>query len=88
MTRMLATALLALCLSTSGAFATSVVELVQRNGVFYEKFKDVPFSGEAEQGAWRGALKNRKFDGHWVAYRENATKVEVSSDIYHNNKKA
>ena len=71
MTRILATALLALCLTTSGALATSLVELIQRDGVFYEKFKDVPFSGEADQGAWRGVLKNGKFEGPWVIYYEN-----------------
>ena len=71
MIRILATALLALCLTASGAFATSLVELVERDGIFYKKFTDEPFTGKVDEGAWRGAFKNGKFEGPWVIYYDN-----------------
>jgi hypothetical protein len=49
MIRILATALLALCLTASGAFATSMDDLVLVGDVFYKKFTDVPFTGEVDE---------------------------------------
>ena len=60
--------MLALCLTSPGAFATSLVELVQREGIFYKKFSDVPFAGKVGEGAWRGVFKNGEFEGPWVAH--------------------
>ena len=45
MTRIPTTALLALCLTASGAFATSLYDLVVREGGYYKKFTDEPFTG-------------------------------------------
>ena len=58
MIRILATALLALCLTASGAFATSLGDLVSAGGLYYEKFTDVPFTGKLDEGTQRGAIKN------------------------------
>ena len=71
MIRILATALLALCLTASGAFATSIDELVIVDGLWYERFTDVPFTGEVDEGRHRGTIKNGTRVGPWVAYWEN-----------------
>ena len=42
----------------------------EREGVFYKKFTDVPFSGTVT-GSQQGKLKNGKWDGPWVSYWEN-----------------
>jgi antitoxin component YwqK of YwqJK toxin-antitoxin module len=68
MIRILATALLALCLTASGAFATSIDELVIVDGLWYERFTDVPFTGEVDEGRHRGTIKNGTRVGPWVAY--------------------
>jgi antitoxin component YwqK of YwqJK toxin-antitoxin module len=71
MVRILASALLALSLTTSGAFAARLNDLVEREGVYYKKFTDVPFTGELEEGEARGAFKNGKKEGPWVRYHSN-----------------
>ena len=71
MIRILATALIALSLTASGAFATSLFELVERDGIFYKKFTDEPFTGKLDEGAWRGAFKNGKIEGPWFSYHDN-----------------
>lgn len=71
MIRILATALLALSLTASGAFATSMDDLVERDGLYYKKFTDKPFTGVVDEGKRRGAFKNGKEEGPWVYYYEN-----------------
>ena len=71
MIRILATALLALCLTASGAFATSIGDLVARGGLYYKKFTVEPYTGAVDEGLSRGAFKDGKRDGPWVAYYEN-----------------
>ena len=71
MIRILATALLALSLTASGAFATSVLDLVIRDWVAYKKFTDVPFTGKLDEGMLRGAYENGKEVGPWVAYNDD-----------------
>jgi hypothetical protein len=50
MIRILATALLALSLAASAAFATSEDDLIYTDGLAYKKFTDVPFTGEVDEG--------------------------------------
>jgi hypothetical protein len=71
MIRILATALLALSLTASGAFATSYDEVVWTDGLAYKKFTDVPFTGEVDEGLRRGEIKNGKVEGLWVGYYSN-----------------
>jgi len=72
MIRTLATALLALSLTASATFATSLYDdLAETGGLWYEKFTDVPFTGKVDEGLKRGAIKNGKREGPWVAYWEN-----------------
>ena len=47
-----------------------IEDLVERDGLYYRKFTDVPFTGktvEKEQGSFR----NGKRDGPWVIYWGN-----------------
>ena len=43
--------------------------LVKRNGLYYEKFSDTPFTGKI-QGLWQGTIKNGKRNGIWHRYYE------------------
>ena len=71
MIRILATALLALSLTTSGAFATSWDDLVLVDGLYHKKFTDVPFTGKLDEGLEQGAYKSGKREGPWVSYYDN-----------------
>ena len=42
-------------------------DLVEREGVYYEKFTDVPFNGKVT-GNPQGSYKNGKRNGAWVGY--------------------
>ena len=45
-------------------------DLVQREGIYYQKFTDFPFTGEVTGDA-HGSLKNGQKDGAWVHFDEN-----------------
>jgi len=45
-------------------------DLVERDGVYYRKLSDVPFSGKVT-GLYKGNFKNGKEDGEWVINHEN-----------------
>ena len=45
-------------------------DLVKRDGLYYKKFSDVPFTGEIE-GSIQGRFKNGKKEGPWVSYWSN-----------------
>ena len=45
-------------------------DLVKREGIFYKKFTDVPFTGEVT-GKGQGSIKDGKQTGPWVRYRDN-----------------
>jgi antitoxin component YwqK of YwqJK toxin-antitoxin module len=74
MKRFLALVLLMVFLFPSFALAASrgleMDDLVIREGLYYEKFTDVPFSGKIE-GLQRGSFKDGKKDGPWVNYWGN-----------------
>ena len=59
--------ILLLTLLSSCSGSTSLDDLVERDGVYYPKFSDVPFTGEVT-GKSQGSLKNGKKDGDWVYY--------------------
>jgi len=48
----------------------SSFDLVQRDGLFYKKFSEVPFTGKVT-GLDKGLIKNGKREGAWVLYWEN-----------------
>ena len=74
MKRFLAPILLVTLLFPSLALAASrglgMDDLVERDGLYYEKFTDVPFSGRIE-GLQRGSFNDGKTDGPWVFYYDN-----------------
>tara|TARA_Y200000002_G_C22637691_1_gene645475 strand:- start:1293 stop:1496 length:204 start_codon:yes stop_codon:yes gene_type:complete len=41
-------------------------DLVQRDGLYYEKVTDVPFTGDIDEGLARVNLGNGKQEGPWV----------------------
>ena len=45
-------------------------DLVERKGLYYKKFTDVPFSGKVTGGG-QGEIKNGKREGPWVSYFDN-----------------
>lgn len=45
-------------------------DLVKRDGIYYKKFSDVPFTGKTT-GKSQGSFKNGKRDGPWVSYHGN-----------------
>jgi len=65
-----------------------------REGFYYKKFSDVPFSGEIT-GLSKGTFKNGKIDGNWIGYYDNGQlnykttfnklKMEGASVHYHKN---
>ena len=42
-------------------------DLVEREGIYYEKFADIPFSGEIT-GEEKGSIENGQREGAWVSY--------------------
>ena len=45
-------------------------DLVERDGLFYKKFTDIPFTGEMT-GKGQGKIRNGKKHGSWVWYYDN-----------------
>ena len=52
------------------AFGETYDDLVERDGLHYTKFSEVPFTGKTT-GIYRGAFKNRKKHGPWLEYYSN-----------------
>jgi len=57
-------------------------ELVEREGLYYKKYTDVPFSGDVDDGLDRGSFKNGKMEGLWVQYWRDG---EVLSKCHYKN---
>ena len=45
-------------------------DLVTREGIYYQKFTDVPFNGKIT-GRQQGSVKDGKREGSWVFYHES-----------------
>ena len=60
--------------------------LVLRDGLYYKKFTDVPFTGKVE-GEQQGKIKNGKRDGPWVSYHDDGTVVKFLTGTYKDGKK-
>ena len=65
----LLTALLITLLPSLG-WTTALDDLVFRDGLYYPKFSDVPFTGEVT-GRGKGYLQNGKEEGDWLWYHDN-----------------
>ncbi len=73
-----------LCLSASLVWSETWDELVDRDGIYYKKFSDEPFTGKVK-GKYTikiddsysisfyrdGSLKNGKKHGSWISYYDN-----------------
>ena len=52
------------------SWGETMVDLVERDGIYYKKFSDIPFTGEVE-GRVQVRFKNGKREGSWVSYWDN-----------------
>tara|TARA_A200000113_G_C8630415_1_gene279019 strand:- start:21 stop:440 length:420 start_codon:yes stop_codon:yes gene_type:complete len=53
-------------------------DLVYRDGLFYEKFSDKPFTGKST-GKKQGKIKKGKREGKWSEYYDNGQLMERSN---------
>ena len=70
MKRILAPILLVTLLFSSFALGETMDDLVEREGLHYKKFSEVPFTGNIT-GRSQGSVRNGKKDGPWVTYYAN-----------------
>jgi antitoxin component YwqK of YwqJK toxin-antitoxin module len=63
--------ILFISLLSSPSWSMTVFDLVEREGIYYQRFTDVPFTGEIIRGLEQGSFKNGKRDGAWVNYYDN-----------------
>jgi antitoxin component YwqK of YwqJK toxin-antitoxin module len=62
--------ILFISLLSSHSWSVTFDDLVERDGLYYEKFTDVPYNGKAT-GEEQGSFKSGKREGAWVFYHEN-----------------
>jgi hypothetical protein len=62
--------LLFISLLSSPSWSATIDDLVQREGIYYQKFNNVPFTGKLT-GREQGSFKNGKEEGAWVGYHKN-----------------
>ena len=58
------------CFISSITLSDTMEDLVKRDGLYYKKFTDTPFTGKVE-GKEQGSFKNGKQDGKWIYYHDN-----------------
>jgi len=52
--------------------------LVERDGIFFEKLKSVPFTGTTDKGLARGSFKAGKKEGLWVYFWDDGNPISIS----------
>lgn len=57
-------------LSPTVVLSETMNDLVEREGLYYKKFSDVPFTGEVT-GKYRGKIRRGKWDGTLIMYWDN-----------------
>ena len=62
--------ILFISLLSSPSWSMTLDDLVEREGLYYEKFTDVPFSGEVT-GKEQGSFRNGEREGAWISYWDN-----------------
>ena len=62
--------ILVISLLSTPSWSATKDDLVQREGLYYKRFTDVPFTGKVT-GQEQGLIKNGKRDGAWVIYRDD-----------------
>ena len=82
--RLILTVLVSILISSSPAFSLTIDDLVERQGLYYEKFTNTPYSG-AVVGKEQGKFRNGKKNGVWDYYFENgqlsATEVYKNGEL-------
>lgn len=62
--------ILFISLMSSPSWSATFDDLVIREGIYYQKFSDVPFTGKVT-GKEQGSFKSGAKDGAWVGYWSN-----------------
>ena len=62
--------ILFISLLSSPSWCEEMSDLVKREGIYYQKFTDVPFTGEVN-GQEQGTMKNGGKEGFWIRYHKN-----------------
>ena len=70
MKRILASMVLMVLVFPPLALGETMKDLVERDGLFYKEFTDVPFTGNLT-GKTQGTIKNGNKVGPWVRYHDN-----------------
>ena len=52
------------------SFSESIDELVERDGLYFKKFTNIPFTGDVD-GQSQGAIINGIKEGNWLEYHDN-----------------
>ena len=76
--------ILFISLLSSPSWSVTLGDLVERDGLYYEKFTDIPFTGEVT-GAEQWSFKNGEGDGAWVMNRMNGQLMNKGN--WKNNKR-
>ena len=76
--------ILFISLLSAPSWSETYSDLVFREGLFYQKFTDVPFTGEVT-GDEQGSFKNGKKDGAWIAYWSNG-QLMMKGNLNNRNK--
>ena len=76
--------LLLLSLTPLSSWGESMDDLVLRDGLFYKRSSDTPFTGELDDQRTRGSIENGKQEGSWIVYWKNG---ELSSKGHYKNGK-
>ena len=64
--------ILFLSLLSSPSWSEDMLGLHYRDGLYYEPFSDVPFTGDIASDGWsKGTINNGKKHGTWISYWEN-----------------
>ena len=53
------------------SWGLTMEDLVERKGVYYEKFSDVPFTGQINEGLVRGSIKSGRRIDDWIMFWPN-----------------
>ena len=77
---------LLLSLLSTSCWGVDSDDLVVRDGLYYKKFTDTPFTGKVS-GNEQGKMKNGKKEGEWIAYHDNGTVKEEWAGTFKNGEK-
>ena len=61
--------ILLLSLISTPCLSETMGDLVKRDGIYYKKFTETPFTGKVT-GRFQGRLENGKKEGEWVKYHD------------------